>query len=123
MVRTYQGSYGRFVIKHKLLILMFFLLLVILLLLPYLKAELLTKKYGAIFEYEYQQSGMITEIEYFKVISCSNGDATVFYVLKNYSAGVCMNFRKEHESWQMVSWQVIWSTSGNADKFYWPYYR
>lgn len=75
------------------------------------------------FEYEYQQSGMITAIEYFKVISYSNRNATVFYVLKNHSAGVCINFRKEQKFWQAISWQVIWSTSGTADNFCWPYYR
>lgn len=109
--------------NNKLLMRRLFFILAILFSLPYLKAEYLTSRYGDMFEYEYHQSGMITEIEYFKVISYSNGNATIFYVLKNHSAGVCMNFRKEHKSWQVTNWQVIWSTSGSADKFFWPYYR
>lgn len=75
------------------------------------------------FQNEYQQTGMIDEIEYFRIISYSNEEASVFYVLEDHSAGVVLSYRKEQGSWKLQRWEAIWSTTGSADGFYWPYYR
>lgn len=109
-------------IRH-IIIIIIVLIFVVGLTIPYVKAELLTAKYGKEFAYGYEQSGMIEQIEYFKVISCFNGNATVFYVLNEHSAGVLMNFARGSGEWTLTDWRVIWSTSGSADSFCWPYYR
>lgn len=49
---------------------------------PYIKAEILTYKYGEMFEEEYMQTNMIDEIEYYKVVDYSDTMAKVFYVEK-----------------------------------------
>lgn len=108
--------------KKKILILTA-LLLTAILAVPYLKAELLTAQYGAYFADEYKQCGMIDEIAYFKVISYSDRSASVFYVLEGHSAGVRMRFENADGEWLLAEWSTIWSASGSADGFCWPYYR
>lgn len=110
-------------VKTKRIVLIAVLLFAAVLLMPYAKAEFLTARYGAEFAHEYEQSGMIDRIEYFKVTSCSSENATVFYVLDEHAAGVRMNFSGGSGSWDLTDWNVIWSTSGSADGFCWPYYR
>ncbi len=49
---------------------------------PYIKAEILTLKYGQQFEKEYNQTNMIDGIEYMKVIEYSDTYAEVFTLQK-----------------------------------------
>lgn len=99
------------------------LLLAGILAVPYVKAELLTAWHGEEFAQEYKQCGMIDQIEYFKITSYNDEDACVFYVTGAHSSGVRMNFSGGAGNWKLSDWSAVWSDSGSADGFCWPYYR
>ena len=65
---------------------------------------------------------MISYVDYFKVMEYSSDDASVYYIAHG-SDGELIRFHNENGQWIMVSWKTIWSTSGSADSFIWPYYR
>ncbi len=87
---------------------------------PYIKAEYLTFRYGDEFSGLEQQTNMLEKAKFYKIISYSKDKATVFYVS---DTGDLITFKKENNEWEMNEWKTIWSTSGSADGFYWPYYR
>ena len=88
---------------------------------PYIKAELLTFKYGNEFENMELQTNMLTKSEYYKVISYCNETAEVFYVS---GSGDLLTFKKDKSgNWKLSEWKTIWSDSGSADGFMWPYYH
>lgn len=88
---------------------------------PYIKAEYLTWRHGEEFAGLELQTNMLGEAEYFKVLTYSEQEASVFYVS---DTGDLMTFVKDEEgNWARESWKTIWSKTGSADGFYWPYYR
>lgn len=87
---------------------------------PYLKAEYLTRKYGEQFEGLELETHMLNAARYHKVLSYSEEEAEVFYVS---GTGDLITFEKTDGGWHQKEWKTIWSTSGSADGFYWPYYR
>lgn len=111
--------------KHIFIIIVCILafLALLLIFLPYIKAEILTLKYGQQFENEYSQTNMIDDIEYMKIIEYSDTHAEVFYVTGNHETGELMIFEKKDEDWVYVYWNTVWSKTGSADNFLWPYYR
>ncbi len=90
---------------------------------PYLKVEYLTWRHGDEFTDGYQQTNMIEEVEYLKVMGYSDTNAKVYYVLGDHAAAVLITFVKQGNQWVMDIWEAIWSRSGSADGFIWPYYR
>ena len=52
----------------------------------------------------------------------SKDNARVYYVTEN-SFGNMISFVKYNNNWDMVNWETIWSKSGSADGFIWPYIR
>ena len=102
------------------ILIVFVLLLVIFF--PYLKAEVLTFQHGSEFEGLEQQTHMLAEACYYKVLSYSENTATVFYVS---DTGDLLTFGRDNEgNWQYTDWVTIWSDAGgSADEFYWPYYH
>lgn len=112
--------------KKRIFIIIVFVLAFLALLLifsPYIKAEILTLKYGQQFANKYNQTNMIDDIQYMKVIEYSDTYAEVFYVTDNHETGELMIFEKENEGWVYVYWNTVWSKTGSADNFMWPYYR
>lgn len=89
----------------------------------YGKVEFLTFQYGDEFSKEYNQIGMFDEIEYFKVMEYTDGVAQVYYVIKDRSAGVLVNYLKIEKTWSLDTWKTVWSSSGSANGLIWPYYR
>ena len=111
---------------------------------PYIQVERLTKKYGSEFEDRYVENGFYDEIEYMKVFKYREesagisyiginglkdrlmnlGDdyAVVLYVEKNHSSASLYVFRDEDSRWDFLEWNLVWSYSGSADSFMWPYY-
>ena len=101
------------------ILIVFVLLLVIFF--PYLKAEVLTFQHGSEFEGLEQQTKMLAEARYYKVLSYTENTATVFYVS---DTGDLITFRRDSQgNWQYTDWVTIWSNTGSADEFYWPYYH
>jgi hypothetical protein len=66
---------------------------------------------------------MIDDIEYFKVMEYSKTSAHVYYVTKNRTSADLFTFSKKDGQWVIEKWTTIWSRSGSADGFIWPYYR
>ncbi len=86
----------------------------------YYKYETLTNKYGAPFAELYKETNMIDEIDYYKVMEYSENNATVYYVTRN-AYGNLMYFEKKADQWELKSWITVWSSSGSASGFMWPY--
>ncbi len=109
--------------KNKLLIIIKVVLVFVLLILvfPYIKAEYLTSRYGKEFIGLEQQTQMLDLEKYHKVVSYSKNEATVFYVTNN-SGNIIVFKRNETEEWIIAYWNVVWSKTGSADNFSWPYY-
>ena len=100
------------------------LVLIIGVIVPYGKVEFLTATHGDEFAAGYLQTGMIDEIEYLKVMAYSPHKAKVYYVAKDKTSGNVIKFTKDEISgWKLAEWETVWSTTGSADGFIWPYYR
>lgn len=107
--------------KLRIIVIAIFLLL--LLITPYIRVEILTYRHGSDFETLYKLTNMIDEIEYLKVMEYSEASASVFYVSKNSTSGNLLQFERQDEQWLLDSWETVWSKTGSADSFIWPYYR
>lgn len=86
---------------------------------PYAHNELLTWKYGKEFIGLQESTNMIGEVEFLKVLAYSNNSARVYYV---GNSGNILSFIKNNNVWQMKSWDTIWSETGSAEAFIWPYF-
>lgn len=88
------------------------------------RCEYLTSKYGYQFEELYKENTMITDTEELKVIDYSDNFARVYYVSKGKTDGNILTFKKDNDKWKYFSWEeTVWSSSGSADGFVWPYGR
>ena len=106
--------------KKRKVILILVVLLILLVIFPYIKVEYLTIKYGEDFVGLEQQTNMLNPSKYHKVMEYSSIQAKVFYVS---DTGTLITFTKEGTEWVIKSWETVWSTTGSADEFFWPYYR
>lgn len=97
------------------------LLCLLIIFFPYLKAEYLTARFGSQFYGLEQETKMLDPAKYYKVISYSENYAKVYYI-SDYSRDLIL-FKKEDGQWNRIEWRTIWSKTGSADEFYWPYYR
>lgn len=94
---------------------------VILVAFPYLKAEYLTARYGSQFEDLYTQTHMIDHADYCKVLDYDGSHARCVYVYSGVDINV-LEFDLHGGNWEMSHWDTIWSSSGCADSFMWPWY-
>ena len=107
--------------KKPFVILIIFAVILIIIFFPYIKAEYFTLKYGKQFEGLEEQTNMLSNSRYYKVLSYSKSRAKVFYVS---NTGDVITFEKNSQGvWQIKDWYTVWSHYGSADNFYWPYYR
>lgn len=81
-----------------------------------IKCEILTQKYYDDFKQAYTQNTMLGEMEYFKVLSCDENTAEVYYVGKGMTDANVLSFENNNGVWQEISWKTIWSASGSATK-------
>ena len=114
--------------KKKIIIAIIMLLLFAFLLFWFgsvLKCEILTHKYGAEFSAKVNNFNMM-DIDYYKVIKYDSDEhEALIYCVAKRGAGITMSFRKNGNgtSWIYIEYNVIWSSSGSADVFIWPYIR
>jgi len=87
-----------------------------------IKCDYLTWKYYSDFEYAYSSNTMLGDMEYFKVLECSDNSAKVYYVSKNMSGADVLTFAKINGKWTETRWNTIWSTTGSASEVIWPYW-
>ena len=104
--------------------------LIILLFLPILfwlascaKCEVLTYQHGQEFETLYKENTMIGEVDYLKVLDYSDTSARIYYVGINRSDGNTVKYVKQKGQWVCEEWETVWSKTGSADGFVWPYIR
>lgn len=132
--------------RKKVLIVSILLLLIVALFIfrPYYSVNSLTKKYADEFSELYRDNGFYEDIEYFKVfkyrneevnIQCLNNKklknrlnnlnddyAVVLYIEENHSSASLFIFYDVDGQWKLLDWYLVWSYSGTADGFMWPYY-
>lgn len=67
---------------------------------------------------------MIDSIEYLRVLNYNKKKSTakVLYIAAEHSSANIFYFKKKNGLWIMDSWDTIWSKTGSADDFIWPYY-
>ena len=88
------------------------------------KCEILTLMYGEKFEDGYLETGWFNDIQSFKVIDYSQAEATVYYINAERTVGFTIQFFKNQSDYfEFKSWDAVWSESGSADGFIWPYIR
>ena len=108
----------------KILIIVFILSPLIIWGMSILRCELLTNQHGKEFETVYKENTMMGEIDYLKVLNYSDVSARVYYVSKNRTGGDILIFSKKDNQWTYDKWErTVWSKSGSADGFMWPYIR
>ena len=94
---------------------------------PYIKVEILTLMHGSEFAELYDASGWMNDMTYLKVYHYSLNEATVYYAdledrEEGSNATFLYHFSREDGEWNLQDWKCIWSESGNADEWIWPYY-
>lgn len=88
------------------------------------KCEILTYQHGMEFSNLYQSNTMIGEQQYWKVLEYSDTYARVYFVASNRNSGNILTFVRQNGVWVYNSWEeTVWSRSGSADGFVWPYIR
>lgn len=87
------------------------------------RCEVLTYLHGKEFETLYKANTMIIKPDYLKLLNYSDSSARVYYVTK-HEYGNIMTFEKQDNQWVFNKWEsTVWSSSGSADGFVWPYVR
>ena len=91
------------------------------------KCELLTLHHGEEFEDAWMENTMIACNDDLKVLEYNDIYAYVYYICDcpELGSGNTIFFLKDTSSggWIFHRWDTIWSDSGNADGFIWPYIR
>ena len=87
-----------------------------------IKCEILTHKHYDDFEHAYKQNTMLGEMEYFKVLSCDENTAKVYYVCEGMTGAHVLTFENRNGTWTQISWNAIWSVSGSASEVIFPYW-
>ncbi|HPF55962.1 MAG TPA: hypothetical protein PLV03_05425 [Clostridiales bacterium] len=90
-----------------------------------IKCEILTYKHGAEFSDAVNRFNMV-DVDYYKVIKYDYDDhMALVYCVARGGAGITMSFKENGNAtgWIYLGWRTVWSSSGSADDFIWPYIR
>lgn len=87
-----------------------------------IKCEMLTNEHRYEFVDLYKRTNMINDVDYLKVLDYSDNSAQVYYVKKD-SFGILITFNREKNEWFVEDWTTVWSKTGSADGFLFPYIR
>ncbi len=89
-----------------------------------IKCEMLTSANYDKFCDAYKKNPMLGDMEYFKVLSCNDNNAKVYYVSKDYKGADVLTFEYNSEAdlWEEVSWNTVWSSTGSASDVIYPYW-
>lgn len=87
--------------------------------------EFNTWKYGADFkELPNEIDSMIGGVSTYKIISYSDKVSRVYYVDQDRHTGNLFKFSNKDGEWRFEQWErTVWSKTGSADGFIWPYVR
>ena len=109
--------------KKHILAIAILLCLVLAVAVPYGRVEYLTARYGAEFSRGYCQTGMVDAVAFWKVMEYQADAAQVYYSLPDGAGGILLHFVRDGGGWSLRTWEAVWSSSGSADGWIWPYYR
>jgi len=88
-----------------------------------LKCEVLTWQHGRSFPFPNDINSMCGEMDYLKVLKYTDTNARVYYVSDNRSVGNTATFIRHGNNCEYYKWEkTIWSKSGSADDFVFPYF-
>ncbi|PBI85639.1 hypothetical protein BSF41_36160 [Flavobacterium sp. ACN2] len=87
------------------------------------KCEYLTWKHESEFLIPKEVSSMIDGMSSKKVLEYANYNAIVYYVSSEKSSGDTIYFILVDGKWIISNWETVWSKTGSADGFIWPYIR
>ena len=113
-------------VKNSIKILSFAIILtgIVCWLLAFIRCEYLTVRYGEQFADAYREHTMIAKPDYLKILRYTENYAEVYYVKKGAGGNVLSFGRTDAQGeWFFVEWETIWSRSGSASDFVWPYIR
>jgi hypothetical protein len=105
--------------KMKKILICILIIVLISWLFPFVKNEILTLRYGSEFFGLQKATNMIDDVKYLKVLYYSKEIARVYYF--DIYGGDIIEFIKQDNKWEMNKWDTIWSKTGSADNFKWPY--
>ena len=90
-----------------------------------IKCEILTQKYVYQFKDAYKEHTLLMECDTIKVLNYTSHSAKVYYITENHGSGSILYFKRANKksNWEFVEWEVVWSDSGSADGYVWPYIR
>ena len=90
-----------------------------------LKCERLTDMYAHEFSDAREETNLLSECETFKILEYTESYAVGYYITIGSGSGNKLYFERENgqDVWNLSHWETIWSTSGSADGFLWPYIR
>ena len=85
--------------------------------------EYLTYRYGAQFQDQWSQAALLVRPDRCKVLSYTAASARVYYA--GEGGGNTFTFVRDDgdEPRTCSGWTTVWSDSGSADGFIWPYIR
>ena len=109
--------------RRKIIIVTIILLIFLFFIIPYVKVECATLLHGDEFSDLYTETHMKDDISYLKVMGYDKKSASIYYVEKEHKGAILCEFTKQGGEWRLNVWKTIWSKSGSADGFIWPYYR
>ncbi|MCM0666563.1 hypothetical protein [Flavobacterium tyrosinilyticum] len=83
----------------------------------------MTWKHGSEFLIPKEVSSMIGGVSSKKVLEYSNDSAIVYLISSEKSSGDTICFIIIDGKWIFSNWRTVWSKTGSADGFIWPYIR
>ncbi|HPF55963.1 MAG TPA: hypothetical protein PLV03_05430 [Clostridiales bacterium] len=87
-----------------------------------IKCEILTNQYGYEFNNVIKNYSMLEDTDYYKVIKY-NEETAVVYCVRKGEYGDTAYMVRQGRTWMIKSFHTVWSSTGSADDFIWPYIR
>lgn len=106
--------------KKKRMFWIFVIIIMFVLILPYAVVEVNTIIWGDEFKEEYKQTGMISDINYYKVFYVIDDKAKIYYVDRD--TGTFVYFVRDGDMWKLDEYQTVWSQNGSASGVTFPFY-
>jgi len=83
------------------------------------KCEFITSKHIKEFKVPDEVIVWSGELDNMKLLDYSLASASLYYY--DTEIGFEIKYVKQNGFWEMETWRCVWSKSGNADEFVWPY--
>lgn len=99
----------------------FLIVLLLVILIPYAVVEFQTALHGEEVKNGYEQTSMIDGDNYYKVFQYTDDACQVLYS-STENINICRFVKNENDEWILDSWSTVYSKTGSADSFTFPFY-